>query len=42
MYVDELDIPITMSKVETAIHHMKRGNAAGDDDIMSEVILYGR
>ena len=42
MYVDELDTPITMSEVETAIHHLKPDKAAGDDYIRSEFILYGR
>ena len=41
MYVDELDTPITMSEVETAIHHLKPDKAAGDDNIRSEFILYG-
>ena len=42
MYVDELDTPITMSEVETAIHHLKPDEAAGDDNIRNELILYGR
>ena len=42
MYVDELDTPITMSEVETAIYHLKPDKAAGDDNISSEFILYGR
>ena len=41
MYVDELDTLITMSEVETAIHHLKPDKAAGDDNIRSEFILYG-
>ena len=42
MYVDELDTPITMSEVETAIHHLKPDKAAGDDNLRLEFILYGR
>ena len=42
MYIDEHDTPITMSEVETDIHHLKPGKAAGDDDIRSEFVLYGR
>ena len=42
MYVDELDTPITMSEVETAIHHLNPDKPAGDDNIRSEFILYGR
>ena len=34
-YVDELDTPITMSEVETAIHHLKPDKAADDDNIRS-------
>ena len=41
MYV-ELDTPITMSEVETVIPHLKPDKAAGDDNISSEYILYGR
>ena len=41
MYVDELDTLITMSEVETAIHHLKP-DKAGNDNIRSEFILYGR
>ena len=41
MYVDELT-PISMSEVETAIHHLKHDKAAGDDNFRSEFILYGR
>ena len=40
MYVAELDTPITMSEVETAIHHLKPDKAAGDDNI-SKFIMYG-
>ena len=42
MYVDELDTPITMAEVETAIHHMKADKAAGVDNIRREFILYGK
>ena len=42
MYVEELDTPITMSEVETAIHHLKPDKSAGDDNIGIEFILYER
>ena len=42
MYVDEVDTPVTRSEVETAIHHLKPDKSAGDENIRSEFILYGR
>ena len=38
MYVDELGTTITMSEVETAIHHLKPAKAAGDDNIRSSLL----
>ena len=35
-----LDLQFSVSAIEHAISHMKRGKASGDDQILSEYILW--
>ena len=40
--VESLDRQFTVSEIEHAISHIKRGKASGDDQILSEFIYYGK
>ena len=40
--VESLDRQFTVSEIEHAISHIKRGKAGGDDQILSEFIYYGK
>ena len=40
--VPELDDKFTLSEIESAISHLKRGKSAGDDHIISEFLSCGK
>ena len=40
--VESLDRQFSVSEIEHAISHIKRGKASGDDQILSEFIYYGK